>query len=212
MKRISSKIINLPNNTDLQLDLTEYSDLYIINSNNVTLTTDVSIITTGAPKEDSLIWLYYDGNVTLDGNELEILGTNISEYADEKLLVYSIYKNAAWRTAFLNFNGLKLGAGSIITGALADSAVTTVKIADNNVTTAKILDNNITTAKILDAAITTVKILDANVTSVKLATNSVTTAKITDSNVTTAKIADANITEAKIANGAVAPSKLEQVG
>jgi len=209
-RNILSKNLALPTNTDLVIDLTDDAEIYNINS-NVTLTTDVSITTTGTPIEGTFIWLYYNGNCTVDGNELEIFGTSVTEYADEKLMFYYFYRGGSWKLIPLNLNLLKIETGDITTAALANSAVTTIKLADNNVTTAKIADNNITTAKILDANVTTSKILDANITSAKLATSAVTTAKILNENVTTDKLANLSVTEGKIANAAIAPSKLEQV-
>jgi uncharacterized protein YjbI with pentapeptide repeats len=218
-KKIISKYQTLPTAADLTLDLTEDVEIYVVNA-NVTLTMDVGIITSGTAQEGMLLWIYYNGSCTVDGNTLQVLGTDISAYADEKLMIYSIYRNAGWQTTFLNLNLLSIEAGdvttsllaalAVTTAKLADASVTTVKIADANVTTAKILDANITTAKILDSNVTTAKILNANVTADKLASDSVTTIKILNDNVTTAKILDANVTEAKIADGAIAPNKLEQ--
>jgi hypothetical protein len=87
-----------------------------------------------------------------------------------------------------------IGLLKVVTGMIADGAVTAPKIASDAVTTIKILDANVTTPKIADG----------NVTDVKLAANAVTAAKILDANVTTTKIADKNVTLAKIADIATA--------
>src|SRR5665647_560476 len=79
----------------------------------------------------------------------------------------------------------------IVTGMLADGAVTNIKLGADAVTTDKILDGEVQTGDIADL----------NVTTIKLADNAVTTAKILDANVTTSKIADANVTPIKIEPG-----------
>ena len=53
----------------------------------------------------------------------------------------------------INVDASNIGAGSLSTSMLADSAVTTAKIADSDVTTAKIVDNAVTNAKMADDAI-----------------------------------------------------------
>lgn len=136
-KRILSKFVTLPTNTDYEIDVSEKTELYVFNS-NVTLTTDVSIITTGTLKEGTFLWLYYTGNCNVNGNILEVLGTNISNYADEKLMIYSIYRGGAWRTTFLNFNVFELQAGSIGTTELASNAVTADKILSDTITPSKL--------------------------------------------------------------------------
>ena len=93
--------------------------------------------------------------------------------------------------------------GTVATGMIADSAITSAKISDGTIATGDIANDAITTAKISDANVTTALIADANVTTAKLASNAVTTAKITDANVTTAKLAADCITGAKIADDVV---------
>ena len=98
--------------------------------------------------------------------------------------------------------------GTVATGMIADSAITSAKITDGTIATGDIADDAITTAKISDANVTTALIQDASVTTAKLASDAVTTAKITDANVTTAKIANDAITAAKIAADAVGSSEI----
>ena len=81
-----------------------------------------------------------------------------------------------------------MGGIFYITGALADSGVTTAKIADNAVTTAKITDVNVTTAKIADDAVTADKLASSAVVTASIVDNAVTAAKINDGAVTNAKI------------------------
>ena len=91
-----------------------------------------------------------------------------------------------------------MGGIFYITGALADSRVTTAKLANDGVTTAKLADSNVTTAKIADAAITNGKIASDAVTNTKIQDNAITTAKIQDGNITQVKIGDQSINEAKL--------------
>ena len=111
---------------------------------------------------------------------------------------------------------VEISDSGILTGLIADSAITSIKIADativagdladSAVTTVKISDSNITTAKILDSAVTSIKIADATILAGDLADSAVTTIKISDSNITTAKILDSAVTSIKIADGTIAAS------
>lgn len=96
-------------------------------------------------------------------------------------------------------------------GALGADTVDTTQLVDSAVETAKINDLAVTTGKLADNAVTTVKITDLNVTTGKLADNAVTTVKITDANVTTAKINDSAVTTAKINNNAVTTAKINNL-
>jgi hypothetical protein len=98
--------------------------------------------------------------------------------------------------------------GTVATGMIADSAITSAKISDGTIATGDIADDAVTTAKIADANVTTASLADTSVTTAKLASDAVTTAKITDANVTTAKIANDAITAAKIAADAVGSSEI----
>ena len=131
-----------------------------------------------------------------------------------------------------------MGGIFYITGALADSGVTTAKIADDAVTSAKIADNTIVSGNLADSAITTSKIAagavtgvkiaaeidnshitataniagsklaDGGITSAKLGASAVTTGKINDLAVTGAKIADTTITSGQLAASSVTTSKI----
>ena len=98
--------------------------------------------------------------------------------------------------------------GTVATGMIADSAITSAKISDGTIATGDIADDAVTTAKIADANVTTALLADTSVTTAKLKSDAVTTAKITDANVTTAKIANDAITAAKIAADAVGSSEI----
>jgi hypothetical protein len=98
--------------------------------------------------------------------------------------------------------------GTVTTGMIADSAITTVKITDANVTTAKIADSAITSAKIADLGIATGDIADLAITSGKIATGAVGTVKIDDLSITEGKIASSAVTAAKIASDAVTTVKI----
>lgn len=72
-------------------------------------------------------------------------------------------------------------------GTLGADTVDTTQIVDSAVTTAKINDLAVTTGKLADTAVTTAKITDANVTLAKMANNSVDTSQIVDDAVTPTK-------------------------
>ena len=75
-----------------------------------------------------------------------------------------------------------MGGIFYITGALADSRVTTAKLANDGVTTAKIADSNITTAKIADDAVTTAKIADDSIVASQIQAAAVNESKLHISN------------------------------
>ena len=99
-------------------------------------------------------------------------------------------------------------AGTITSGDLDSSAVTTVKIANGAITSAKLASGAVTTAKIANNAVDTNQIADDAITIPKISDNAVTTSKIANSNVTTSKIANSNVTTEKIANNAITEDKI----
>ena len=100
--------------------------------------------------------------------------------------------------------------GTVASGMIASTAVTSAKLGTSSVLTSKINASAVTTAKIAADAVTGAKIADdaidsehytdGSIDAAHLSSDSVTTAKITDANVTTAKVADDAITYAKIQN------------
>jgi len=85
----------------------------------------------------------------------------------------------------------------VISGGIADGAVTNAKIANGAVTADKLApDVSFTPA-------------DASITTAKLANSAVTTAKLTNGAVTTNKVADGAVTTDKLDNGAVTTAKLD---
>ena len=92
--------------------------------------------------------------------------------------------------------------GSIDTGNLVDSAVTSAKIADGTIQTADIADAQITSAKIADGAVATADIANDAVTADKIADNAVVQAAIADNAVGTNQIADSAVTAAKLSSDA----------
>ena len=98
--------------------------------------------------------------------------------------------------------------GSIDTGNLVDSAVTSAKIADGTIQTADIADSQITSAKIADGAVATADIANDAVTADKIADDAVGSAQIADDAVVQAAVADNAIGTNQIANAAVTNAKL----
>jgi len=112
--------------------------------------------------------------------------------------------------------------GLIVTGNMANSAITNAKLADGAVTTAKLADSSVSNAKIIDGAVTQTKlgansvsydkIQDGAIINSKLGGSAVTYDKIADGNVVTSKIADGNVTTAKLANLSVTDTKIGNHG
>jgi len=106
----------------------------------------------------------------------------------------------------------KIAATAVSTAKIEDLAVSTNKIAAGAVTNAKIADTAVGTSKIEDLAVTTNKIAATAVTNAKIADTAVSTTKIEDLAVTTAKIAATAVTSAKIADSAITASKIDLSG
>jgi hypothetical protein len=100
------------------------------------------------------------------------------------------------------------GAASVLTAALADSAVTEGKLADSSVSANKLGALSVTTAKLADLNVTTGKLADSAVDASKLAVNAVTESKIADGAVTNLKIAAGTIAFDRLASDAVRDSNI----
>jgi hypothetical protein len=102
----------------------------------------------------------------------------------------------------------KLAANSVVTAKVANSSITEDKIANDAVTASKILNGSIGTTKISDGSVTDAKIVSNSVTNEKIANDAVTTAKIADSSISEGKIADSAVVAAKIAAGSITNAKI----
>lgn len=81
--------------------------------------------------------------------------------------------------------------GAIVTGYIADAAISTVKIADGAVTSGKLAAGVIGTTAITDGSVTTAKIATGAVTATQIAANAVGTAQLASSSVTVAQMGGA---------------------
>jgi len=102
----------------------------------------------------------------------------------------------------------QLADGSVVEAKIASNAVTSGKIAAGAVGSTQIADGSVVTVKLSDGSVTSSKIVDGSVVGVKLADGSVTTAKIVDANVTSAKLAADSVITAKILDANVTTAKL----
>lgn len=134
-----TRFTTLPTNTDLTINVeTDRVSRYVIDG-NVTLTTDVSVILTGTIDEGVKIELLFLGGTMLGGNTLEVLGSDISSYADETILFSAYYVNSAWRISQANLNTFS---------EVADDSITTAKIQDSAVSSAKVASSAIVPSKL----------------------------------------------------------------
>lgn len=63
----------------------------------VTLTTDWEITVVDTPKVNTIVQIYYSGNVTLGSYNITILGQNLTQYqANKKNIIYGRYTGSAW--------------------------------------------------------------------------------------------------------------------
>ena len=181
----SYKVITVADGVNGTVSDTENEGLYYITGTE-TLTGNWQVSFSGTPVNGMHCVFIYQATVTLDGNDIIILGATMpSDYAAKEVIVNARYNGASWDIVF--------------TPGFEDTDI---------INTAHIQDSAITAAKLDADAVTTIKILDANVTDAKLNTNSVTTAKITDLNVTEGKLAANAVTTAKINNDAVTADKI----
>jgi len=102
----------------------------------------------------------------------------------------------------------KIAALAVVAGKIAGGAVDGTKLADNAVTLAKIANGAVDSAKLADSAVTTAKIAGSAIDSSKLADNAVTMAKITDGAVTSVKIGAKAVGSGNLADGAVGATQL----
>ena len=144
------------------------------------------------------------GNLTLD-TQADLIFEGATADAHETTI--KVVDPTADRTiTFPNVTGTVVttgDTGTVATGMIADSAVTSAKIADGTIQQQDLASNAVTTAKILANAVTTAKIADGSINTAKLGADAVTAAKLADNAVVTANIVDANVTHVKLANDAV---------
>jgi hypothetical protein len=118
-----------------------------------------------------------------------------------------------------SIDGTGISFAPVITGSIADGAITTAKIGDSQVTTGKIADLAVTSAKLAADAVIAGKIAAGAVQAGDIATGGISaaaqfaagvvnSAAIADLAVTTGKIADLAVTSAKLAADAVTPAKI----
>jgi len=102
----------------------------------------------------------------------------------------------------------KIAALAVVAGKIADAAIDQAKLANNAVTLAKIASGAVDSTKLADSAVTTAKIAGSAIDSTKLADNAVTMAKITDGAVTGTKIGSKAVGSSNLADGAVGSTQL----
>ncbi len=190
-----------------------------------TLTSDMTVVTSGTLHDKIHVMILFDASVTLSGNDVVILGKTIpAELVNSgKFLVEAVYNATAVRWVVIVHPDF--GSTGFITNSLiANDAVNTNKIVDDAVTNAKLA--NITRGSIkvggasdaptdLDAK-TSGNILvgdGTDVVSVAVSGDATLSSAgaltIANSAVTTAKIDDSAVTTVKLDDGAVTASKLD---
>lgn len=100
---------------------------------------------------------------------------------------------------------------AISTALIQDAAITNAKIGALAVDTANIAAAAITQAKIANLAVGTAQIIDAAIATAKIADAAILTAKIADAQILSAKIADAAVGTAKIADAAITNAKINDL-
>ena len=104
----------------------------------------------------------------------------------------------------------KIAALAVVAGKIADAAIDQAKLANNAVTLAKIASGAVDSTKLADSAVTTAKIAGSAIDSTKPADNAATTAKITDGAVTGVKIGAGRRWQRNPADGAVGSTQLRE--
>jgi len=103
---------------------------------------------------------------------------------------------------------LEIADCGVISGLIADSAITTTQLNDCSVTSAKIADSSVTANEIADSAIIAAKLSDCAVTSAKLGDTAVISSKISDCAIISSKLGDTAVTTGKINANAVTADKM----
>lgn len=127
-----------------------------INDPNTTRKTSARLVRGVQPGEEGTVRLF-----------LIYMVPTLSRYQEVEI---DTTNNVLRSLGSVQFN--QVGAGMVVTAALADNAVTVAKLAANSVQAAKILDGAVLTSKLSDNAVTTAKLADKSVTTAKLADTS----------------------------------------
>lgn len=151
----------------INLDVTEYVDLYILyTSGSVTLTSPYTIQTTGTNQEGDFYKFYYNADLDFDSNAFTVMGVVMPEDIDDhNCIIDAYYDGSAWSVTFTptfgdvswitgtmmaaaTITSAKYGAGSVDRAALANSEVIADKLATSSVETAKIAPSAVTVDKL----------------------------------------------------------------
>ncbi len=139
------------------------SDTYLqlITAGTVALVGNFTVGTIGAPVDGQTLWVEYNGDITLGGNSLTILGEVITqaEATSGGIVIRAVYSDALATFQTTKFYNHKI-AGLIKNLDLADDAVEAVNILDGEILSAK-LDQTGGSEAVITAAVRALAITNA---------------------------------------------------
>tara|TARA_R110002167_G_scaffold100810_2_gene263060 strand:- start:989 stop:1843 length:855 start_codon:yes stop_codon:yes gene_type:complete len=166
-KQIISKHQLTAGGGTINLDVTEYVDLYILyTSGSVTLTSPYTIQTTGTNQEGDFYKFYYNADLDFDSNAFTVMGVVMPEDIDDhNCIIDAYYDGSAWSVTFTptfgdvswitgtmmaaaTITSAKYGALSVDRSALAATVVDATKIDTSAVINAKIAPSAVTVDKL----------------------------------------------------------------
>lgn len=152
----------------INLPVTDPYTKYVFDG-SATLSSSYTIQSSGTPSLGTEFIIQYNASLILNSNTLTIFGADIiADLALKHFIVHAIYNGSSWDTTVLaNF-----GDQPFITGDMIDfQTIVSGNIANDAVTTVTVLNSAITAAKLASDSVSTVKILNNNITLEKLETD-----------------------------------------
>ena len=169
---------------NIDLDVTEPYDYYVVTGTGITLANPLSITTSGTGVKGMTFEIRYNGAglVSAGANTVTIFGVVLTyTQALKKGIFTSVYNGSAWVTDFElsaeqtdTVNTANIEALAVTTAKINNLGVTTAKIDSLAVTAAKIAANTITRTQILAGTLTDVEIGAGAISSVSLTGNLIT--------------------------------------
>jgi hypothetical protein len=130
----------------IRLDVDNWVDVYVISSASaITLTSSLTVTTTGTPQEGMEILIYYAASITPNGNSITVLSNDLPvSLASSNVWIRNYFDGTKWQSTMMpNFSG----PGSVDSTMLSDDAVITDKLVDENVTGNKLAPNAVSVTK-----------------------------------------------------------------
>jgi len=150
------EVFTIDSNDDFSIDITSRASTFIIDG-TYTQTGNISITASGTPANGTEIYIIIKGNITPDGNEFNVFGSDISGFLNNKPLgVTAIYAEDEWIIGlipYVNSGSLPLSSLPVITNAkLENSSITIngneISLGGSTTTPTPLITNSTNTSEI----------------------------------------------------------------